>query len=93
MRERIGSIMRIITSLGTSLVIPDIEQYENKSAMLKDGVVCALIGAGIPLERTALYEEGVKKGNVVMRVRLRNNEDAEQFQRSWIVNSGIQIHL
>ena len=47
------------------------------------GLVGALIGWGIPEERVRVYEEGIKKGGILMGVRPRSEEDAAWLQQSW----------
>jgi hypothetical protein len=47
------------------------------------GVLGALVGAGIPEERAARYEPGLRAGGIVMGVSPRNEEDAEYFARQW----------
>jgi hypothetical protein len=42
-----------------------------------------LVGAGIPEERVKDYEEGIKKGGILMGVTPRNAEDAEYFEQDW----------
>jgi hypothetical protein len=46
-------------------------------------LIGALIGAGIPEERVKKYEEGVKKGGIMMGVTPRNPEDAAYFEEDW----------
>ena len=47
------------------------------------GLVGALIGWGIPEERIAEYESGIREGGILMGVRPRNDDDALAFQNSW----------
>jgi hypothetical protein len=47
------------------------------------GLVGALIGWGIPEERIAEYESGIREGAILMGVRPRNAEDALAFEHSW----------
>lgn len=47
------------------------------------GLVGTLVGAGIPEDRAKLYESDLKKGNIVMGVRPRNDEDARYFESDW----------
>ena len=47
------------------------------------GFVGALVGAGIPEDRAARYESGLRAGGIVMGVSPRSDEDAAYFERSW----------
>ena len=47
------------------------------------GLVGALVGAGIPEDRAARYESGLRAGGIVMGVSPRSDEDAAYFERSW----------
>ena len=56
------------------------------------GLIGALIGAGIPEERVKRYEEGVKKGGIMMGVSPRNPEDAAYFEEDWKRNRGEDVY-
>ena len=56
------------------------------------GLIGALIGAGMPEERVKEYEEGIKKGGIMMGVTPRNPEDADYFEEDWKKNRGEQIY-
>lgn len=98
----VGAIVGVIAAIGTSLVIPGLGLLVAGpiaaglagagAGAIAGGVVGALIGAGIPEERARLYESGIKKGNIVMGVHPRNEEDAEHFQKTWTANKGEEIH-
>jgi hypothetical protein len=47
------------------------------------GLVGALIGWGIPEERIAEYESGIREGAILMGVRPRNADDALHFEHAW----------
>ena len=47
------------------------------------GVIGALVGAGIPEDRAARYESGLRSGGIVMGVSPRSDEDAAYFARHW----------
>ena len=47
------------------------------------GLVGALIGWGIPEERIAEYESGIREGGILMGVRPRTDDDALAFESSW----------
>jgi hypothetical protein len=47
------------------------------------GLVGTLIGAGIPEERAKVYESDLKRGNIVLGVNPRNDDDARYFESEW----------
>ena len=47
------------------------------------GIIGALVGYGIPEERVTHYEEGIKKGGIVMGLTPRNDEDAVHLEQNW----------
>ena len=56
------------------------------------GLIGALVGAGMPEERVKHYEEGIKKGGILMGVNARNAADAEYFERDWKLNNGEYVY-
>lgn len=98
----IGAIIGGIAAIGTSVVIPGlglIVAGPLAAALagagaggLTGGLVGALVGYGIPEERAALYESGVREGGIVMGVRPRNAEDAEYFEREFVNNRGEHVY-
>ena len=50
---------------------------------LTGGLVGALVGLGIPEDRARLYDEGLKRGGMVMGVTPRSDEDARFVEREW----------
>jgi len=55
-------------------------------------IIGALIGHGIPKERAQYYDEGVRRGGIVMGVNPRTREDAEYLEREWIACGGEQLY-
>jgi hypothetical protein len=55
-------------------------------------IVGALIGHGIPRERAEQYEEGIRRGGIVMGVTPRTRDDAEYLEREWTACGGEQIY-
>jgi hypothetical protein len=82
-----------VAAIGTSLVLPGLGLVVAGpiAAALAGagaggaagGLVGALIGWGIPEERIAEYESGIREGGILMGVRPRSDEDALAFQNSW----------
>ena len=56
------------------------------------GLIGALIGWGIPQERVAHYEEGIKSGGILMAVRPKSDEDAAWFESDWRANRGEHVY-
>jgi hypothetical protein len=56
------------------------------------GIIGALVGAGIPEDRAKLYDEGIKKGGIVMGVNPRSDEDAEYFENEWKRHRGEHVY-
>jgi hypothetical protein len=89
----VGAIAAAVAAVGTSLVLPGLGLVVAGpiAAALAGagaggaagGLVGALIGWGIPEERIAEYESGIREGGILMGVRPRDPEDALHFERSW----------
>ena len=47
------------------------------------GLVGTLVGAGIPEARAKIHEQDLKDGNVVIGVRPRNDDDAQNIENDW----------
>jgi hypothetical protein len=47
------------------------------------GLIGALIGAGIPEERAAEYERGIREGGIVVRTRARDDMHAAELECDW----------
>ena len=98
----VGAIAGVIAALGTSLVIPGLGLIVAGpiaaglagagAGGITGGIIGALVGNGIPEERAKLYESGVKKGNIVMGVHPRNDEDARYFEERWRANKAQDIY-
>lgn len=98
----VGAIVGVIAALGTSLVLPGLGIViagpiaaglaGAGAGGLTGGVIGALVGSGIPEARAKLYESGVKKGNIVVGVRPKNDDDADYVEKSWRDNRGQEIY-
>jgi hypothetical protein len=98
----VGAIAGVIAALGTSLVIPGLGLVVAGplaaglagagAGGLTGGIIGALVGSGIPEARAKLYEKGIKKGNIVLGVRPRSDQDADQLRRHWTENKASEIH-
>ncbi|MCU0759939.1 MAG: hypothetical protein MUF07_12190 [Steroidobacteraceae bacterium] len=89
----VGAIAAAIAAVGTSLAIPGLGLVVAGpiAAALAGagaggatgGLLGALVGAGIPEERVKHYEEGVRRGGILMGVQARSPADAELLEREW----------
>jgi hypothetical protein len=59
---------------------------------LSGGIIGALVGWAMPEERVKNYEEGIKKGGILMGVRANNAEDAAHFESSWREGNGQHVY-
>jgi hypothetical protein len=55
-------------------------------------LVGGLVGAGIPEERARAYDEGIKRGGIVLGATPRTQEDADYLEREWLACGGEQIY-
>lgn len=98
----IGAIAGVIAAIGTSVLIPGLGLIiagplaaglaGAGAGGITGGLIGALVGTGIPEDRAKIYESGIKKGNVVMGVHPRTEEDAEYLENSWKSNRGQDIY-
>lgn len=89
----LGAAVGIVAAIGTSVIIPGLGFVVAGpiaaglagagAGGLAGGIIGALIGAGMPKERAEQYEQGIKDGNIVIGVQLRNDEDARQLEEDW----------
>jgi hypothetical protein len=98
----VGATLAAIAAIGTTLALPGLGLLiaGPLAAALAGagaggatgGLVGLLIGAGIPEERVKRYEEGIKKGGILMGVTPRNPEDADYFEQDWKANRGEDVY-
>lgn len=98
----LGAIAGVVAALGTAVLIPGLGVVVAGPILaglagagaggITGGLIGALVGLGIPEEKARDYEEGIKKGHIVIGVHPRNQADAEYFKNTWHENSGESIH-
>ena len=98
----VGAIAGAIAAIGTSIVVPGLGLVVAGpiaaaiagagAGGITGGLVGSLIGAGIPEEHAKVYESGVKKGNIVMSVHPRNEDDAKYFEKTWRENKATDVY-
>ncbi len=89
----IGATAGIVAAIGTSILIPGIGVIiagpiaaglaGAGAGGITGGIVGALVGAGVPKERATSYEQGIKSGEIVLAVDIRNEDDAQYFEKEW----------
>ncbi len=98
----VGATLAAIAAIGTTLALPGLGLLiagpiaaglaGAGAGGATGGLIGALVGAGMPEERVKDYEEGIKKGGIMMGVTPRNSEDAAYFEEDWKKNRGEQIY-
>lgn len=98
----VGAAAGVVAAIGTSLAIPGLGVViagpiaaglaGAGAGGITGGVIGTLVGSGIPEARAKLYESGIKKGQIVLGVQPRNEEDAKYFENNWRINNGEEIH-
>lgn len=89
----VGAIIAAAAAAGTSLLIPGLGLLiagplaaglaGAGAGGITGGLIGSLIGAGISEDKVVIYEEGLKKGHMLMTVKTRNKEDADYIQNAW----------
>ena len=98
----VGATLAAIAAIGTTLALPGLGLLVAGpiAAALAGagaggatgGLIGALIGSGIPEERVKNYEEGIRKGGILMGVKAKNDEDAAYFEDEWKRNRGEEVY-
>jgi len=98
----VGAIAGVIAAIGTSIAIPGLGLViagpiaaglaGAGAGGITGGIIGALIGSGIPEARAKLYESGLKKGNIVLGVHPRNDDDRRYIENNWRQNRGQEIN-
>jgi hypothetical protein len=88
-----GGIAGAIAALGSNLIIPGLGLVVlgplaaglagAGAGGLTGGLIGALVGAGIPEEKSKVYEEGLKRGNIIIAVHPHNAEDLRSIPERW----------
>lgn len=98
----IGAILAAVAAVGTSIAIPGLGLVlagplaaaiaGAGAGAATGGLVGALVGWNIPEERVLRYEEGIKKGGILMGVSPRNDEDAKYLSQNWTTNRAQDVY-
>lgn len=98
----VGAIAAAIAAVGTTLVLPGLGLViagpiaaavaGAGAGAAGGGLIGALVGWGMPEERVKRYEDGLKKGGILMGVRAKNDEDATHLEQSWRSKRGENVY-
>lgn len=98
----IGAIAAAIAAVGTSLVLPGLGLViagplaaavaGAGAGAATGGLVGALVGWSIPEERVKQYEEGIKRGGVLMGVQPRSDDDADYVHKAWTSHNATDVY-
>src|SRR5438477_2116347 len=89
----VGAAAGILAAIGTSILIPGLGLViagpiaagiaGAGAGGITGGIIGALVGAGIPEERARIFESGIKKGQIMISVRPKTDEDAAFIEHQW----------
>ena len=98
----VGAIAAAVAAVGTTLVLPGLglviagplaAAFAGAGAgAASGGIIGALVGWNMPEERVKRYDEGIRKGGILMGVRPRNDEDAAHFENAWRANRAEHVY-
>ena len=98
----VGAIAAAIAAVGTSIALPGLGLViagpiaaaiaGAGAGAASGGLIGALVGWNMPEERVKEYEEGVKKGGILMGLRTKNDSDAEHLESAWKSNQGQSVY-
>ena len=98
----LGAVIGAIAAIGTSILLPGLgllvagplagALIGAGAGGVTGGLVGALIGSGIPEERAAEYETGIKSGGTVLGVHPRNGDDAAYLEREFANCGGTNVY-
>lgn len=98
----LGAALAAVAAIGTNLVLPGLGLIVAGplaaglagagAGAATGGLIGAMIGAGIKEPHAQVYEDGIKKGHIVLEVRARNDEDADYIANEWRKGNAIVVH-
>lgn len=97
----IGTIAPALAAVGALMLIPGgivaagpiaIALTAGGAVGVTGGLIGALTNWGISKGRVELYEEGIRKGGVLMGVKTHSEGDAERLAKRWQESGGELVH-
>lgn len=98
----LGAIAAAVAAVGTAIAIPGLGLViagplaaaiaGAGAGAATGGIVGALIGWGLPEERVKRYDDGIKKGGILMGVHPRTDADAAYLESSWKTNRAQDVY-
>ena len=98
----IGAIAAAVAAVGTTIALPGLGLViagpiaaavaGAGAGAASGGLIGALVGWNMPEERVKEYEEGMKKGGILMGLRTRDDADAEHLENAWKSNRGQHVY-
>ena len=98
----VGAVVAAIAAVGTTIALPGLGLViagplaaaiaGAGAGAATGGIVGALIGWNLPEERVKRYDEGIRKGGILMGVRPRNDEDASHVESAWKANRAQDVY-
>jgi hypothetical protein len=94
----LGAITAAIASMGTAVAVPGLGlavagPIASASAGTgAGGIAAALIGWGIPDERMRDYEAGIERGDILLAVNARCDDDAKAIEEEWKASRGEYLY-
>jgi len=98
----LGAIAAAVAAVGTTVALPGLGLViagplaaaiaGAGAGAATGGLVGALVGWNMPEERVKRYDEGIRKGGILMGVRPRNDEDAAHLENAWKTNRAQDVY-
>ncbi len=98
----VGAIAAALVAVGTTIAIPGLGLViagplaaavaGAGAGAATGGIVGAPVGWNMPEERVKQYDEGMRKGGILMGVHPRNDADATYFENSWKTNRAQDVY-
>ncbi len=98
----VGAIAAAIAAVGTTVALPGLGLVIAGPiaaaiagagvGAASGGLIGALVGWNMPEERVKEYEEGMKKGGILMGLRTRDDSDAEHLESAWKSHNGQHVY-
>lgn len=98
----VGAALAAIFAIGASVIVPGLglvvagpiatALMGAGAGAATGGVIGALIGAGIPEDRAAAYDRGLKEGGIVIGTRARDDKHAAELERDFSTYGGTDVY-